>query len=171
MRNVKNFQFFVEDADETGLFTGYASVFNVVDQQNDIVLPGAFGECDHNKVKLLWQHDHSDPIGKVLVLKEDSRGLIIKARLLLDLQRGKEAHCLLRNGAICGLSIGYTVKSYSIDKSANNVRLLKAIDLWEISVVTFPANPEAIVTSVKALCSYNSCIAAVDHVINILTKK
>lgn len=138
--------------DDKGNFAGYASVFNVVDNQNDMMLEGAFSatllDGKHN-VKLLWQHNMDEPIGVFTLLREDMRGLYVEGRLLLDVQRAKEAHALLKAGAIAGLSIGYVPVKYRIDPQTG-ARLLEEVALYEISLVTFPANAEATVHAVKS---------------------
>ena len=135
-----------------GTFAGYASVFDVIDNQKDIVLPGAFKKSLLNRerdIKLLWQHQFAEPIGVVERLFEDRRGLYIEGRLLLEVAKAREVHVLLKSGAIKGMSIGYTPVKYSYDPD-NGVRMLSQVDLWEISLVTFPANEAALVTVVKS---------------------
>lgn len=138
---------------DDGFFSGYASVFNVVDSQFDIIVPGAFSrslrERKHGKgVKLLWQHHTDEPIGAFTTIREDANGLYVEGCLLLDVQRGMEAYALLKSGALEGLSIGYSAVSFHYDEQ-QGVRYLTEVDVWEISLVTFPANPEAGVTFVK----------------------
>jgi len=90
---------------------------------------------------MLWQHDPTQPIGVWDEVREDAKGLFVKGRLLLDVARAREAHVLVQAGAIDGLSIGYrTVRS---EKAAKGGRLLHEIELWEVSLVTFPMLPEA----------------------------
>lgn len=139
----------LKSMDEYGYFCGYASVFNVIDQQKDIIKQGAFAKSIRSpkKVKLLWQHLTEKPIGVVEELKEDSHGLYIKAKLLLDVAKGREVYALIKSGAINGLSIGYTIKDYSYD--AGGVRHIKDLSLMEVSVVTFPANTSAGIIQVK----------------------
>ncbi len=136
--------------DDEGVFAGYASVFNLVDSQQDIILPGAFKATLAGRtpdIKLLWQHDMREPIGVVEELREDVNGLYVKGRLLLEIARAREAYALLKQGVVSGLSIGYTPTLWRLD--AKGVRVLQALDLWEISLVTFPANAAARVTVVK----------------------
>lgn len=132
---------------EGAVVEGYASVFAEVDRGGDVVAPGAYAKSlaalgkAGRRVKLLWQHDAGEPIGVWDEVREDARGLYVKGRILTDVQRGAEALELLRSGAIDGLSIGYrTVKS---ERLAGAGRRLLEIDLWEVSVVTFPMMPEA----------------------------
>lgn len=141
----------VKTIDKDGRFSGYASVFNVVDNHNDIIVRGAFQNTikDRGKsIKLLWQHKQDEPIGVFEQMFEDEMGLYVQGRLLLDVARAREAYALLKQGAISGLSIGYSPVQYKID-AGNGTRILSAIELWEISLVTFPANAAASVTVVK----------------------
>lgn len=139
--------------DEQGRFSGYANVFNVVDGHNDVVLPGAFAKsiADYQargkKVKLCWQHNMSLVIGTIDVIREDAKGLYVEGMLVLDTQQGKEAHALLKAGAIDSMSIGYVTKVSR--RREDNVRELMELDLYEISLVTWPANEQALVTAVK----------------------
>jgi HK97 family phage prohead protease len=126
---------------------GYASLFEHTDQGGDIVAKGAYAASLERlasagrAVKLLWQHDPAQPIGIWDEVREDGRGLRVKGRLLTEVARGREAACLIGAGAIDGLSIGYrTVKS---QRNEAGRRVLQEIDLWEVSLVTFPMLPEA----------------------------
>jgi HK97 family phage prohead protease len=96
----------------------------------------------------LWQHKQDEPIGVFEQMFEDEMGLYVQGRLLLDVARAREAYALLKQGAISGLSIGYSPTQYKIDAN-NGTRILSEIELWEISLVTFPANAAAGVTVVK----------------------
>jgi HK97 family phage prohead protease len=137
---------------EDGVFEGYASLFNREDMGGDIVLPGAFRDSLARRgvsgIKLLFQHNPSEPIGVWHGIVEDARGLYVRGRLMLDVARGREVHTLMRAGAIAGLSIGFRAVKSRRDR-ATGVRRLEKIDLWEISVVTFPMLPEARVAAVK----------------------
>jgi HK97 family phage prohead protease len=132
--------------DETEI-TGYASLFGAADHGGDVVQPGAYGASlaalarAGRGVKMLWQHDPSRPIGVWDEVREDKRGLFVRGRLLPEVQAGREALALLKAGAIDGLSIGYrTVRS---EKAAGGKRLLHEIELWEVSLVTFPMLSDA----------------------------
>lgn len=149
----KRLQFNLElkTIDRDGRFSGYASVFNVVDTHNDIIMRGAFKQSLKSRaseIKLLWQHRQDEPIGVFDRMFEDAHGLYVEGRLLLNVQRAREAYALLKEGAISGLSIGYSPLHYKHDPQTG-VRILTAIELWEISLVTFPANAAAGVTVVK----------------------
>lgn len=142
---------------EDGSFSGYAAVFDVEDAYKDIIRAGAFTASlkSNPDVKLLWQHNVADPIGTITSMQEDSKGLLFEAQLLLDIQRGKEAYSMLKNKVISGISIGYSAVKWKSreqsedDKWYHSNRELLEVELGEISLVTFPANPKATVVSVK----------------------
>lgn len=141
----------LKNTTEAGSFSGYASVFRIPDRQGDVIEPGAFAESLQKRageIRLLWQHDPAEPIGIFHTIREDAVGLYVEGRILLDVQRGKEAHSLLKSGALEGLSIGYTPVRFRHDPATGH-RMIEALDLWEISLVTFPANPEAGVRRIK----------------------
>ena len=136
-----------------GAFAGYASLFNVPDLGNDIIAPGAFTESLARRgprgIKLLFQHDASQPIGVWKSLREDARGLYAEGQLSIDNSQARDILALLRSGAIDGLSIGFRATTANRSGKSGPRRLTK-IDLWEISIVTFPMLPGARVTAVKA---------------------
>lgn len=139
----------VKSWSEDGVFSGYASVFNVTDDQKDVMMPGAFAKTikeQAGEIKLLWQHHPDEPIGVIEEIREDEVGLFVRCRLLLDLQRGKEAYSLLKAGAMKGMSIGYRVKHAEIDPKTG-LRHIYEVELFEVSLVTFPANQKAQVAS------------------------
>lgn len=129
------------------VISGYASLFGVADQGGDVVLPGAYGAglgrlaAKGGSVKMLWQHDPAQPIGVWDEIREDERGLWVKGRLLPEIERAREAAALIGAGAIDGLSIGY--RTIAAEKNAKGQRLLAELELWEVSVVTFPMLNEA----------------------------
>ena len=132
---------------KSGEISGYASVFGALDQGGDEVQKGAYQTSlktmsgKGRRVKMLWQHDPRAPIGIWDEVREDEKGLFVRGHLLKDVQKGAEAIALIAAGAIDGLSIGYrTVKA---EKNVRGRRLLHELDLWEISLVTFPMLPEA----------------------------
>ena len=140
------------DAAVDGTFSGYASLFHVRDLGNDIVMPGAFAgslrQRGERGIKLLWQHDAAQPIGSWHSIVEDARGLKVHGRLNLDVARAREVLSLMRDGAIDGLSIGFRTKRAQRDARSGTRRLFQ-LDLWEISLVTFPMLPQARVDAVK----------------------
>ena len=140
------------EPDEDGSFEGYASVFDVVDLGMDVVAKGAFTKSlgSGRRVKMLWQHSMADPIGVWDEVREDDRGLFVKGRLLKEVQKGRETMALLRAGAIDGMSIGYrTIEAMA--EAGGRVRKLLEIELHEISIVTNPMLPSAVVTAVKSI--------------------
>lgn len=126
---------------------GYASLFGLPDQGGDVVRRGAYAKslkalaARGGSVKMLWQHDPAQPIGIWDEIYEDERGLYVKGRLLLEVERAREAAALIGAGAIDGLSIGY--RTVSAEKDAKGQRLLAELELWEVSLVTFPMLREA----------------------------
>ena len=126
---------------------GYASLFGAVDQGGDVVLPGAYAasltalKARGGAVKMLWQHDPAQPIGVWDEVREDGRGLWVSGRLLPEVARAREAAALIAAGAVDGLSIGYRTKR--AEKDGQGRRLLAEVELWEVSLVTFPMLREA----------------------------
>lgn len=135
---------------DEGKFTGYGSVFGNVDSYRDVMVKGAFASSikSGKTIPVLWQHKADEPIGVFTKLREDDNGLYVEGELNMGTTRGRESYSLLKQGAIKGLSIGFITRESEEDYD-NNVRLLKEVDLMEISLVTFPANVEANVVGVK----------------------
>ena len=131
--------------------SGYASVFGKADHSGDVVQAGAYQAClqklvtEGRTIKMLWQHDPTKPIGVWDDVHEDGKGLFVKGRLLPDIQGGSEALTLIKAGAIDGLSIGY--RTLKAEKPINKGRILHELELWEVSLVTFPMLPQAQVTT------------------------
>lgn len=138
-----------------GSFFGYASVFEKTDSQNEIVAAGAFRRslsswsARGSVPAMLWMHDPTTPIGLWVSLAEDKNGLAVEGRLALGTQKGREAYELLKMGALTGLSIGYRAIRSQID-TKRKARILTDVELFEISLVTFPANDAARVSAVKS---------------------
>ena len=149
----KDFKLDIKSLNDEGTFEGYGSIFGNVDSYGEKVAPGAFVESlakhrrEGSSVLMLWNHDPYSPIGVWEDLAEDAKGLWGKGRLLMDIQRAREVYSLAKNNAIGGLSIGY--RELDTDQEGN-IRLLKKIDLYEISPVTFPANRRARIEGVKS---------------------
>ncbi len=145
--------FEIKSVDEDGTFEGYASVFDQVDQGKDVVEKGAFNQSLKARgiegVKLLWQHDPTQPIGQIISLYEDQRGLFVKGHLNLDVQRAREALHLMQEGVLDGLSIGFRTVRSRINAQTGFRHLLE-LDLWEVSLVTFPMQQEARISSFRA---------------------
>jgi uncharacterized protein len=143
----------VQIAPGSGVFTGFASLYGRRDQAGDIVMPGAFAAALKRKgesnIRMLFNHDPAEPVGTWIELKETERGLFVRGRLDRRVQRGRELYALLESGGLDGLSIGFKTVSARRD-NASKARRLHEIDLWEISLVTFPMLDGARVTQVKS---------------------
>lgn len=126
-------------------FKGYASLFDKEDAAGDIVARGAFKNSlsrrSSSQVKLLYQHDPSEPIGVWEDIHEDEKGLFVAGRLIDGVPKAASVLALMTAGALDGLSIGF--RTISAERDAKGRRRLTDIDLWEISVVTFPMLAEA----------------------------
>lgn len=143
-----------------GTVEGYASLFGKVDQGGDAVMPGAFAKSldrmktEGRRVKMLWQHDPSHPIGVWDEVREDRKGLWVKGRILSEVDKGREALALLNAGAIDGLSIGYRTTNAS--RGAKGERQLNEVEIWEVSLVTFPMLTSARVAAKAAAQEFTS---------------
>lgn len=144
------------DGEAAGTINGYGSVFGLLDRGGDIVAPGAFKAsiADWRRRKalppMLWQHDPFTPVGVWTDITEDEKGLRVQGRLVLDVPQAAAARSLIAAGAVKGLSIGYQTIDSDIDRKTG-ARTLKKVDLWEISLVTFPMLPEAQISAVKSI--------------------
>jgi HK97 family phage prohead protease len=159
----RSFEFQVKAVSEDGMIEGYASVFNVIDAEGDIIAPGAFRrtirswQAKNRSVPVLWQHDAAMPIGVTKAMTEDENGLRVMAQLVMPVQKAQEAYALAKAGALGGMSIGFTVPRMAEDGQAaamydeeKGARVFREVRLWEYSMVTFPANEAAVITAVKA---------------------
>lgn len=134
---------------EARTIEGWASTFGNIDSDDDIIVPGAFAESLKAKMpKMLWQHDSTQPCGIWTEAQENAQGLYVKGTIL-DTQLGNDVYKLALAGAIDSLSIGFVTKEYTIN-TETWVRTILSLDLWEVSLVTFPANDRAKLTSVKS---------------------
>jgi len=131
------------------VISGYASVFGVIDTHNDLVVKGAFKNAESHKVKLLWQHDVTKPIGIISLLKEDEYGLLLEAEININTVAGAEAAELIKQKAVAGLSIGFSINSSDYNKEGS--RVISDVELREISIVTFPANQHAEIQCIKEI--------------------
>jgi HK97 family phage prohead protease len=145
-----------------GAFTGYAARFHAPDLGRDVILPGAFADSLASKgprgIRMLFQHDPAEPIGVWLELREDARGLFVRGRLIPEIVRAREVLALMRAGAVDGLSIGFRAVEGRTNPRTG-VRRLAKIDLWEISVVTFPMQPGARVEAAARGLSSSASLA------------
>lgn len=161
-RETRDFSLSLRATGDEGIIEGFGSVFGQEDSYGDVVVPGAFAAslAEHRAAKtmpaMLWQHRQDQPIGVWEEMEEDQRGLRVKGRLAMDVAAAREAYALVKVGAISGLSIGFMTKDDDYDPKTN-IRTVRAVDLWEVSLVTFPAAKSARVTRIKA--------AAVDEIL------
>lgn len=145
--------FETKSLDEGGSFSGYASVFGVQDMDGDVIVKGAFSATlqrareSGRMPKMLWQHNPSQIIGKFTEMSEDDRGLFVKGSLILDVAQGREAYALMKAGVLDGMSVGFNIREGTRGTSG---RVIDEVDLWEVSLVTWGANPEALISNVKA---------------------
>lgn len=153
----KQFAFKAESVGDDGAFSGYASVYNVKDLGGDVVIPGAFDswlaewKVGGKSLPILWYHDGRSVLGMAAAMKSDSVGLWLEGQLNLETVDGREKRSLLKQGAISGLSIGYDINPGGIRwDSSQKVYILSDLKLWEVSLVTFPMNESARVSTVKA---------------------
>ncbi|MGL5736187.1 MAG: HK97 family phage prohead protease [Beijerinckiaceae bacterium] len=146
-----------EASNGVGLFSGYAATYGNIDRDFDIIEKGAFPNYDEPKsIRLLWAHSMSEPIGIWKSIKSDDTGLKVEGELNLETRRGKEAYSLLKQGALDSMSIGFKTKKsdrakMTIEGESKDVRRIKSIELYEISLVAIPANPMARIGSIKSM--------------------
>jgi uncharacterized protein len=137
-----------------GRFSGYASLFGEVDLGKDVIEPGAFHRSLVRRgaqgVRMLFQHDPAEPLGRWQTIREDARGLYVEGVLAEGVARAHEIHQLMKNGALDGLSIGFQTVKACVDPK-DGIRHILEADLWEISIVTFPMLPTARIAEVKHL--------------------
>lgn len=141
----RDFRFEIKEVTDEGTFEGLASVYGVLDNGGDVVEKGAFSRTLNARpeIPILWRHDQ--PIGKG-VIEDSEKGLLIKGRLTMAVAQAREALALMKDGVVGGLSIGFrSVK----DEVVSGVRRLKEVKLYEVSIVPFPMNEQAVVTAVK----------------------
>lgn len=157
-RKVRDFSLEIKEITEKGAFAGYGSVYDVIDFYNEKIAPGAFAESLRSwesKGRLppvLWQHDWRSPVGPFTKMVEDTKGLYVEGKLLVDdVEKAAEARALMKANAISGLSVGIDVVVDEFDRDSGIITL-KQCDLWEVSIVTFPANEAAQVEAVKSIC-------------------
>lgn len=158
-RKHRTYPFHTKEVKESGEFSGYASVFDKIDWYGDVVRRGAFTRTIAEWKKkdrlppILWQHNAQMPIGPHLDMYEDEKGLFVRGQLLVnEIEKAREAHALLKARVISGMSIGFDVAEDGMDYDGKtNVWNLTDLDLWENSLVTFPANEDAQVEEVKTI--------------------
>jgi HK97 family phage prohead protease len=145
----------IKNLDEGGSFEGYASVFGVMDSDGDVIVKGAFRKSIEDyrakgkMPKMLWQHNPSIIVGKFTDMEEDDYGLRVKGTLILEVEKGREAYALMKAGELDAMSVGFNIDE--AQDGNNRGRVISAADLWEVSLVTWGANPDAKITTVKCI--------------------
>lgn len=163
--NHHDIRFELKEVGSSGTFCGYGSVYSTIDQGDDIVMPGAFTKSlavlstKSQMPAMLWQHRVAEPIGAYMKVVDDESGLYVEGQLALKTQRGAEAFELLQMKAISGLSIGFVTKEADYN-AKTGIRTIKAADLFEISLVTFPMNDAARVSAVKSISEIGDLTSA-----------
>ncbi|WP_375331821.1 phage major capsid protein [Candidatus Tisiphia endosymbiont of Temnostethus pusillus] len=151
------------------VISGYASVYNISDQHNDLIAKGAFASADHSSIKFLWQHDWQQPIGVIKSLTEDDYGLKVEAIINNKIEKGKEAIELVRQGAVDSLSVGFNIKLSNYNNL--NQRVITEAELIEVSIVTFPANYHAKISHITKHIYSNDTILMENNMDTELTTK
>jgi HK97 family phage prohead protease len=153
---------------KNGEFEGYASLFSVADGAGDIVAPGAFAQSlrhrPPDRVRMLYQHHAHQPLGVWEAIVEDGRGLYVRGRLNLEVEQARDVASFIRQGALNGLSIGFRALRARREKGTGR-RLLTEIDLWEISIVTFPLLPGSEITAIGRKAREAELLRRVAHLI------
>ena len=156
MANFHDFDFEVKAVRDTGVFEGYGSCFNNIDGHGEIVATGAFTQSLQNHRQkgtmpaMLWQHQQDNPVGVFTAMAEDSKGLHVVGQLAMQTVKGAETFQFLKIRAVTGLSVGFCTKAETRDKKTGT-RIINEVDLHEVSIVTFPANSEARIQTVKSI--------------------
>lgn len=144
--------FEIKSLDEGGKITGYGSTFGNVDSDGDVIMPGAFAASIRRAretgkyPKMLWQHDTREIIGRWTHMEEDERGLKMEGHLILDVAKAREAYALAKAGVLDSLSIGFNIPEDGATRAGMG-RIIREAALWEVSLVTFPANEMATLTA------------------------
>lgn len=162
-------------ADDSGIFTGHAAIFGERNSFNEIVKPGAFSRTlsEHHsratRPPMLWSHRPDEIIGVWTDIREDATGLAVTGKLVTETARGKEAHALLKAGALNGLSIGFRARQQ--ERGANGVRVLTDIELVEISLVALPSAGNARIKHVRSAADISSFARSIAAAIASLNRK
>lgn len=155
-RKVRDFSLQLKEVSDAGQFSGYASVYDVIDAYGEVIAPGAFANTLRKWASrdqlppALWQHNSREPVGPFTKMVEDQKGLYVEGQLLVnDVQRAREARALMKAKAVSGMSIGFSPVVEEFNKETKLITH-RELDLWEVSIVTFPANADAQVEAVKS---------------------
>lgn len=145
--------FEIKAVNESGVFEGYASVFNNVDGGDDIITPGAFTKVKttrSGRLKLALFHDLKRLVGTA-EFQQDDYGLFLKGQINLNVSYARDAYELMKDGTLDSMSIGFnTIRADYEERQGRSVRVIKEAELWEASIVPFGMNTEAQIISVKS---------------------
>lgn len=161
-------------ADDAGSFTGHAAIFDERNSFNEVVKRGAFARtlAEHLarnlRPPMLWSHRTDEVIGVWTEIREDATGLAVTGKLVTETAKGKEAHALLKAGALNGLSIGFRARG--AERAANGLRILTDIDLVEISLVALPSAGNARIKQVRSMADVSAFTRAVQATIATFRK-
>lgn len=156
MANFHDFDFEIKAIKDNGTFEGYGACFNNLDGHGEIIAAGSFSQSLQNHRQkgtmpaMLWQHQQDNPVGVFTDMREDSKGLHVVGQLAMKTAKGAEAFEFLKIRAVTGLSVGFCTKAETRDKKTGT-RIINEVDLHEVSIVTFPANSEARIQTVKSI--------------------
>lgn len=148
-----------EEGSNIGKFEGYASTFGNSDRMDDVIIKGAFEKTlqDHRtrsrQIRMLSQHNRHNLIGGFPSedAREDERGLFVKGNINLDTQNGRESFALMKQGVLEDMSIGFIIRDSEMN---DGKQMIKEAELFEISLVTEPANQEAQITAIKSIMPF-----------------
>lgn len=136
--------------EEKGVVEAYVSVFGNEDSYGDIIEQGAFADSLKRKLPVgVWSHNWDQPIAKTIEAREDNHGLYIKGKLILGVQKAKEAYELMKEGVIDEFSIGFFIEDYEFNE-IEQIRTIKKIKLVEWSPVLAGANPDTSLINIKS---------------------
>tara|TARA_B100000963_G_scaffold95429_2_gene82261 strand:+ start:2379 stop:3038 length:660 start_codon:yes stop_codon:yes gene_type:complete len=158
------------DADEkAGVIKGYASVFDNIDSDNDIIRKGSYRKTiteNGQRVKYLYQHDMDKPLGKMSLLEEDDKGLIFESKVAKT-TLGKDVIELIKSGVITENSVGILpIQKEMVD----GVRNITEVKLYEISAVTLAANDQAVIMDVKGNYDKDKILSRYDNMAKLIRK-
>lgn len=149
----------IKEDDNYFIFEGFASTFGNIDHDGDIMVPGCFKESLERRTPVvLWQHNSREPIGMPTELKETDQGLFVVARMPKeDTFVSGRVVPQMRVGSVTKMSIGFfNLDSEDEIVDGRRITMIKKVELFEFSLVTFPANEQASVTAMKCLQEIDS---------------
>ncbi|QHI99357.1 HK97 family phage prohead protease [Xylophilus rhododendri] len=158
----------IKSADDDGTFTGYAAVFGNIDLGYDVIEPGAFKSAKTTRdgmLRIAIGHNLTQLAGKAK-FEQDDHGLRVEAKLSLGVSYVRDNYQLMKDGVLDGLSVGFNILRDGADyeeRSGKHVRVIKAAELWEFSLVPFGMNPAALVDSVKSIRDFEAQLRSLGY--------